>query len=1070
MNAFLRRRLVRFLGPLPIIALVFSAGGCHRSTDFTPTDFTPTDTRNHHTVDLEGASPTAAGPRTGRPSPSDAGLQPSLSVGDDEMAWKAARRILMQRRPTLEETFEISELAYRTDRREQAAELLQGWIGDSNTVSDAEVQRTVAILLEHGQLFEAIGVLRSALEKRPEQNEWRRQLFDFLIAAERRRFAIDHGRRLIRRRYFDLQVLRSLSIVENRDVESASVAELHRRNPKDVRLNIAEAREAHDEGQWDRCMDLLETILEAFPDDPAALAMQGRVLIRTANFQAVPEWSQRAFQSCQADWRYWTTLGDAARRDRRHHEAATYFLEASRLDADIEEVWTKLATALRSHAADALTPERSRTLAAIESRTQHLAQIHHLKSELQRFGNRDLWRFGKIAEELAAVGRLWEAEAWLAIGIQRSAMDPTKRSVSGGGDAFDPSDLVDQRGRLLKRFRADMPWQIEEGHPELSMRSEDWGLDTPEVLRNALTNSARGKHNDRADPTSFVASRPPSLANEAEQRGLTISPSGSHYQNDSSIPLHGTFESGLGVIDYDLDGWPDLHIAVAGEHPFDDPSIDGQLFRNFDGMFTEVTQASHTTGEGFGQGVVAGDINADGFADLLLLRFGADRLLINQGDGSFIDASERLGIQEPDHWSTSGAIADLDDDGLSDLVVLRYCDGASALAEDCHNGDGAMMACVPTKFPAARDRFFRGTADGNFEEATERWIERPPPPGRGLGVVVGNLDNDRGLEIFVANDMTANHLYQCEGPFGDEGHAAEDEQAPRSAFRLRESAMSHGVANNETSDTQACMGVAVGDFDGDQRVDLLVTNFAGEHNTLYRQEPGDVWSDRSVDFDLIGPSVDLLGFGAHAVDLDSDGRPEVAITNGHIYTAPQDGSEFLQPFQIFTLGSPNQLVALEVTEDSDQTSPPSGSYVDQLHCGRAMAVLDADRNGLPDLAITHQTEPVALLMNRTAVHGDRIRLRLRGVHCDRDAVGSVIDVQYGDALRREVVVSGDGFMCTNEDVRDIGLGATAEAGMTDVVVEIRWPHGRVERHRLRPNAEFLLVEGMPPFRTADIHR
>ena len=1063
---------IRKLASLITAVVICWASGCDKNRPANPSE--KLQNRGSKTGFASPGDHQSPSDRRGREKGGEANLrnaaadwQKALERGDNEAAWKAACRLLVQRQPTAKEVWQIARVAYETDRREAAAELLLGWIREAEHLSDAEMQRTIAVLLHRGQLFEAIDALRVAVDKRPEQNEWRRQLFDFLIAVERRRFAIDHGRQLIRRRYFDLQVLRSLSVVENRDVESASVGQLRQRNPEDGRLLIADAREAFDTGQWERCGELLKAIFESHPDDPAALAMQGRVLVRTANFSAIPAWSERAFSTCRDDWRYWITLGDAARRTGRHDEAAACFLQATRLDSGIEESWAKLGTALRSVSTTAMTSKRTRCLRAIEDRTQHLAQLHHLKSELQRFGNRDLWRFGKIAEHLEAIGCLWEAEAWLAIGIQKAGQSSPQQPVSRSGVAFDPSDLSQQRQRLLTKLRPQTPWQVTAGHPELSLSFEDWGLESPESWRPFENRWVRGDDADFKRVTPMMAAVPPRLANEADVRGLSASQSGRHYRPDSSIPLHGTFESGLGVIDFDLDGWPDLHIAVAGKHPIEDRSIDSQLFRNRDGVFSDVTSRSRMTASGFGQGVAVGDVNADGFADVFLLRFGTDRLLINQGDGTFLDASERLGPQDPNQWSTSGAIADLNADGVPDLIVLRYCRGEDALAEDCRNRDGKMMACVPTKFPAAKDRFLQGTPDGRFEDVTEAWIPQPPPPARGLGIVVGNLDADPGLEVFVANDMTSNHLYQSEWPTPNDASSA-------ASFRLREAAMSHGVANNETSDTQACMGVAVGDLDGDQKVDLFVTNFAGEHNTFYRQEPGGVWSDRSVDFGVVGPSLDLLGFGAHAVDFDGDGKSEIAITNGHIYTEPEDGSTFFQPFQILGLESPLRLVAMDIEADGRGGNHSNAGYVESFHSGRAMAVLDADRNGLPDLAITHQTEPVALLMNRTPTDADRLRLQLRGVRCDRDAIGAVIDVRRGESSYRHVVVAGDGFMCTNEDALDIGLGHAASANDVDgddvagdVRVEVQWPHGRSEHHRLRANTQYVLVEGMPPFRVSE---
>ncbi len=372
-----------------------------------------------------------------------------------------------------------------------------------------------------------------------------------------------------------------------------------------------------------------------------------------------------------------------------------------------------------------------------------------------------------------------------------------------------------------------------------------------------------------------VSSRPAVIAfrDDAGPAGLRFI-----YHNGES-PQHQipeTIGGGVAVLDYDGDGWLDVYLVQGGTVPAparpEPGSEDGdRLFRNRgDGTFEDVTErrrASRGSAGGYGLGVTVGDYDNDGRPDLFVTRWGSYPLYRNRGDGTFEDATERAGLGGDRDWPTSAAFADLDGDGDLDLYVCHY------LAWDAEHPDALPRprARRSRTSPACRsgsprwpDHLFRNDG-GRFVDVTAEAgiVDRD---GRGLGVVAADLDDDGRIDLFVANDMTANFLFRNRGGlrFEEIGHLA-------------------GVACNAEGGYQAGMGVACGDLDGDGRPDLAVTNFFGESTTFYRNlGSGDVrrcHRGRRAQ----APSRFLLGFGIAFLDVNNDGRLDLATANGHIH-------------------------------------------------------------------------------------------------------------------------------------------------------------------------------------------
>ena len=523
---------------------------------------------------------------------------------------------------------------------------------------------------------------------------------------------------------------------------------------------------------------------------------------------------------------------------------------------------------------------------------------------------------------------------------------------------------------------------------------------------------------------------------------------------------------GVAVLDYDLDGFPDLLFTQGREWgpgnapPASDPDPTapadrrGRLFRNLDGeRYEDVTAAAGLTLTGFGQGAAAGDYNGDGFPDLFICNIGPNRLLRNEGDGTFTDATAAAGIEpNPDgtDWTVSAAIADLNADGLPDIYEANYLTGREVFTKVCTTGDGPPRVCNPNGFAAAPDRLWLNLGDGRFAEVSEPaglagadpagGNDFNSPAGPGLGVVVAELDGRPGVEVFVANDQRPNHLYTGRGDGGG-------------VPRLIESAVPAGAATDGAGESEAGMGVACADIDGDVRPDLFVTNFSTQSNTLYRRESPDDeplrYTDATRRAGLHEPGFAPLGFGAAFLDFDRDGDEDLIYVNGHIDDFTHRGVPlFMRPALLDNVGAGRFEPIAPAT---------AGPFFQRPALGRALARLDWNADGREEAVVTHLNGPAVLLKN-AAPGGTGVSLRLVGTADDRDAVGAAVTVSTDGGTRTNWLTAGDGYACGDEKRLLFGLGDAPPGAKLHV--SVRWPGGTTERFAgVTAGGRFLLVQG-----------
>ena len=497
-----------------------------------------------------------------------------------------------------------------------------------------------------------------------------------------------------------------------------------------------------------------------------------------------------------------------------------------------------------------------------------------------------------------------------------------------------------------------------------------------------------------------------------------------------------TTGGGIGVIDFDVDGWPDLYLCQGGlwDERGDRSTYRDRLFRNLgNGRFADVTEEAGLGDGEFTQGVAVGDYDGDGDPDLYLANAGPNRLYRNEGNGTFRDVSKEAGVSG-NEWTTSAAIVDLNGDGLPEIYAVNYLLTKEVLARNCARS-GHPMGCSPTMFTAEQDRLYQNLGNGRFRDVTaESGIIAAD--GKGLGIVAADFTGSGKINVFVGNDTTANFYF------------VNQTAGPGSALRFEEMGILSGLAFNDAGEGQACMGIAAGDYNGDGLLDLLVANFFADSNTLYRQLPEHMFVDESRRANLREPSFSMLGFGTQFIDGDLDGRLDAIVSNGHVDRYPDGSVPDLMPPQYFQNAGDGRFVEIQ--------GQSLGEYFQRSYLGRSVVVLDWNRDGKEDVCISHLDAPVALLTNCSPDTGHYLAIKLQGVASNRDAIGSVLELTAGGQTLMRQMVGGNGYMASNERKIIFGL---AEAEVVDRL-HIRWPSGAEQTFENLPaDQELLIVEG-----------
>lgn len=497
---------------------------------------------------------------------------------------------------------------------------------------------------------------------------------------------------------------------------------------------------------------------------------------------------------------------------------------------------------------------------------------------------------------------------------------------------------------------------------------------------------------------------------------------------------------GVGWIDFDRDGWLDL-IATGGGAIGADEAIVGRpcsLFRSrrgkaFQPAATEAGLASDTL---YSHGVAIGDHDNDGFQDLLVTGYGVPQFWRNMGDGTFVAAPSPAG--EDARWSSSAGWADLDGDGVLDLYLTRYVNWSFENHPRCGPSATFRDICPPRSFEGLADAVCLGNGDGTFTDASAAVGLRSD--GKGLGVLLADLDIDGDVDIYVANDTTDNFFYV------NDGHA-----------RLTESGLVSGTALDDQGVPNGSMGIDLCDFNRDGLPDVWVTNFEREWFALYRNEGRGYFLHVSRRYGITDIGGLFVGFGTACDDFDADGWVDIVVTDGHVIKYPDASPLFQEP--------------LFLRFDGDRFRrghARPGSYFATPQMGRGLASGDFDGDGDLDVAISHVEAPVAVLENRFPQFRRSILVQLVGTVSNRDAVGARVEIIGGEAPSAALQVIGGGSYLSHSD-RRLHVVLPGAAGGTPHRLRIRWPSGVVQEVELTGSErEMRIVEaGAVPADAAD---
>lgn len=494
---------------------------------------------------------------------------------------------------------------------------------------------------------------------------------------------------------------------------------------------------------------------------------------------------------------------------------------------------------------------------------------------------------------------------------------------------------------------------------------------------------------------------------------------------------------GVGLLDYDLDGFLDIYFVNGSTIEDVQRGRDhgNALYRaNGDGTYSDVTRKAGVFGKGWAMGCAVGDYDNDGDPDIYVLGLNGNILYRNNGDGTFGDVSERSGLHGG-RWSTSAAFTDYDRDGDLDIYV------ANNIEVDIHRSPlvfrgpdcdyrGVRVMCGPRGLQGAPDTLYRNNGDGTFTDVTVSAGVFERQPCYGLGVAVGDYNNDGWPDIYVANDSTPSYLWenQKDGTFKEVG-------------------LLTGVAVSEDGMEQAGMGTDLADYDNDGWLDITKSNFSFDHSNLYRNEQG-MFTDRSKQAGLAGPSMPYVCWGTRFMDYDNDGWKDILIATGHVYPhllrSPAGGETYY---------SPRVLLRNLANGNFEDVSSRSGAGIKQAKSSRGLATGDLDNDGDLDAVIVNMDDRPSILRNEGGNAHNWLIVKLQGKASNRYGLGARVKASAGKLEQTAEATTASSIFSANDPRVHFGLGTA-----TQVDLEILWPSGRLQSMRGVPANRILEVE------------
>ncbi len=489
-----------------------------------------------------------------------------------------------------------------------------------------------------------------------------------------------------------------------------------------------------------------------------------------------------------------------------------------------------------------------------------------------------------------------------------------------------------------------------------------------------------------------------------------------------------TLAGGVGVIDFNNDGLPDIYFTNGAKMPAmekDHPRFFNRLFQNLgNGKFKDVTIQASVQGSGFCTGVAVGDYDGDGFQDIFLCCRPNNILYRNRGDGKFIEVTGKAGLEGQFSggqklWSIAAGWLDYDNDGRLDLFVANYCDWSPTKNPACLDRRGIRFYCDPRRFKGLPNSLFRNNGDGTFTDVSEK-TGIASVSGYGMGVAFADYNGDGFPDIFVANDTVRNQFFE------NDGHG-----------KFTEKALRKGVAYREDGLAISGMGVDFRDFDNDGLPDLFVTALSSETWPLYRNLEGGGFEDITLASGVGQHASRMSGWSNGIFDFDNDGLKDLYAARSHVL----DNVDVVmrKPYR-----EPNALFLNLGDKQFRNASAEVGADFARADVRRGSAFADFNGDGTVDIVTSVIGGPAELLVNEPSQRSNWILLRLVGKVSNRDGIGAAIKIVDASGLtQHNHVTTSVGYASASDSGVHFGLGTAKKIKL----IEIRWPTGRIQALR-----------------------
>ncbi|MFO0939885.1 MAG: FG-GAP-like repeat-containing protein [Pirellulales bacterium] len=749
------------------------------------------------------------------------------------------------------------------------------------------------------------------------------------------------------------------------------------KHPEDPFPLIGLAYYAHESGEETSAIKLLKAAIDLRSNYIPAHVMMIRLLSEEEAWGEFATYWLSLSDSLRGDLEkfavVWIARGRFAESQQDSKGAIRCYLEALRLHPDSRLPNSRLAVLLSQDG-------NTKVAEQFASYSRALQELWSVQDRVLFTGTPDSTsQYLQVAEKYAACSRYWESLGWTIWAAKYAAND----------------NQMQQRVAELRKTLEGAPLTLVDirKHPAGTLDTKNYPL----PLMNAKSVQPKS--------TPATESKLPELAftDVAEEANFNFD----FCYGTIGEPQRFMYElsgGGIGVLDYDMDGWPDMAVSQGKLWPPEkDQSSErlDQLFRNVEGKrFTPIPLK--LSQDGFGQGVACGDFDNDGFPDIYIAQIGSNRLMKNMGDGTFVDVTDQSGISS-ERWTVSCLIADLNGDSLPDLYDVNYLYGSDLFQRVCRR-EGIAAQCSPFDFDGSLDAMWINDGAGGFNSVAGL------PIGRGLGCVAFSAQGDGKVNLFITNDTDPNFLITVRGD--------------RNAVSFTETGITSGLAFNEAGKAEGSMGIAVGDTNQDGLMDLFITNFLNETNTLYQNHGDGLFQDATKFSGLDAPSLDVLGFGTQFFDANLDGLPELFVANGHV----DDLRALNRPYKM-----PAHLYSTNGTRFSLLKN--AGDYFKRELLGRSVVKVDWNRDFREDLAISHLQSSYSLLTNGSKLERRPLAVRLVGTISSRDAVGSSVTLSQDGKRWTQQITAGDGYESSNEKQLLFGLSES------EATIEVCWPTG-----------------------------